>query len=340
MTLEQRIDAMVHIGNWMKANTPEWQEAKNRATISNPWFTPEFISLAERNIIEQFLNETKLLDWAESYKIPNEINNAATVGLVLAGNIPMVGFHDFLSVWMSGHNQVLKLSSKDQHLLPAILKELYNWHITTQNRVSIAEQLKGCDAYIATGSNNSGRYFEYYFGKFPNIIRKNKTSVAILSGDESKEELDALSNDICLFYGLGCRNVTKVYAPDNYSWDLLLEALRKYEFFMDDHRYKGNFDYHLTLLLMNQQSYLSNGSIILTENPSLFSPISQIHIGYYSNKTVLISELKENQDVQCVVGRDNIPFGNAQAPTLHDYADGIDTMAFLMRLENEVRLPS
>lgn len=340
MTLEQRIYAMVHLGSWMKSNPPEWQEAKERATITNPWFTPEFIHLAERNIIEQFLDEKKLTHWARSYKIPNEIDMPSTVGIVLAGNIPLVGFHDFLCVWMSGHNQVLKLSSKDPHLLPAILKELYNWHITTQNRVSISEQLKGCDAYIATGSNNTSRYFDYYFGKFPNIIRKNKSSVAILSGDESKEELDALADDICLFYGLGCRNVTKLYAPLNYSWDALLEALQKYQFFIDEHRYKGNFDYHLTLLLMNQQAYYTNGSIILTENPSIFSPISQVHIGYYSNKVELISELKKNIDVQCLVGKDHIPFGQAQSPTLLDYADGIDTMAFLLKLENEVRLPS
>ena len=332
MTLEQRIDAMVHLGKWMKANPPEWQEAKERAAITNPWFTPDFISLAEKNIVEQFLDEKKLQDWAASYNMANERNKAVTVGLVLAGNIPMVGFHDFLCVWMSGHNQVLKLSSKDPHLLPAILRELYNWHITTQNRVSIAEQLKGCDAYIATGSNNSSRYFDYYFGKFPHIIRKNKTSVAILSGNETKEELDALSNDICQFFGLGCRNVTKIFAPTGYDWAPVLEALNKYRSFIDEHRYKSNYDYHLTLLLMNQQAYWTNGTVLLTEQESIFSPVSQVNIGYYSDMQAIIHELKANPDVQCMVGKQLTPFGQAQSPTLFDYADGVDTIAFLKGL--------
>lgn len=340
MTLEQRIDAMVHLGEWMRSNSPEWQEAKLKAFQTNPWFTPEFIELAERNIIEHFLNAEKLQKWMSNYSFSDDINQSVTVGLVLAGNIPMVGFHDFLCVWMSGHNQVLKLSSKDPHLLPAILKELYNWHITAQNRVSIAEQLKGCDAYIATGSNNSSRYFDYYFGKFPHIIRKNKTSVAILSGEEQPKDLEALADDICLFYGLGCRNVTKIYAPVGYSWDGLLDALKKYQHFIDDHRYKSNFDYHLTLLLMNQQLYYSNGTIILTEQSALFSPISQIHFEYYTDKKKVITELNENQDVQCIVGSEWIPFGMAQSPSLLDYADGIDTMAFLAELNAEVRLPS
>jgi hypothetical protein len=198
--------------------------------------------------------------------------------------------------------------------------------------VSFAERLNNCDAYIATGSNNSGRYFDYYFGKYPHIIRRNRTSVAVLDGSETQEELDLLANDIQLYFGLGCRNITQLFVPREYDFLPLLNASRKYEHFLDFHKYKHNFDYHLALLIMGNRYYMNNDSLILTENESPFSPVSQVHYTFYDDKTQAENALENNGDIQCVVGHGHIPFGMAQSPSLNDYADGVDTMAFLMAL--------
>jgi hypothetical protein len=188
--------------------------------------------------------------------------------------------------------------------------------------------LKGCDGYIATGSDNSARYFEHYFSKYPHIIRKNRTSVAVLDGTESKEELEALADDIQLYFGLGCRNVTQVLVPEEYDFVPLLSALRKYDHYRDHEKYRNNFDYQLTIAIMNNRFYMSNDSIVLLENESPFSPISQLHYQYYSDKSAAIAALDKNK-IQCLVGKDFIPFGDAQKPGLKDFPDGIDTMEFL-----------
>jgi hypothetical protein len=223
----------------------------------------------------------------------------------------------------------MKTSSKDEVLIKHLVKKLYEWEITIQNTVSFAERLNNCDAYIATGSNNSGRYFDYYFGKYPHIIRRNRTSVAILDGTETAEELDALSNDIQLYFGLGCRNITQLFVPKEYDFIPLLNALRKYEHFLDFHKYKHNYDYHLALLIMGNKYYMNNDSIILTENSSPFSPVSQVHYTFYADKSEAEQIVKDNNDIQCVIGHDHLSFGTAQGPLLKDYADGVDTMKFL-----------
>lgn len=250
----------------------------------------------------------------------------------MAGNIPLVGFHDFLSVFLSGHSMTIKTSSKDEFLIKHLIKKLYEWENTIQNQVSFAEQLKGCDAYIATGSNNSGRYFDYYFGKYPNIIRRNRTSVAILDGTETEKELESLADDIQLYFGLGCRNITQLHVPEGYDFIPLLDTLKKYAYLMDYHKYKHNYDYHLALLIMGNKYYMNNDSIIITENISPFSPVSQVHYRFYSDKKQLEKELSDHQDIQCIVGKGHVPFGQAQFPSLMDYADGEDTMAFLKSL--------
>lgn len=331
MDLQERINLMAEIGTYLKADNEEWKTIKQQAYQKNGWFTPEFTQFAANQLADNFLQKDKLTAWAAHYHIDDTIA-PKNVGIVMAGNIPMVGFHDFLAVFISGHYQTVKLSSKDDVLLKHIFKLMYGLNIETQNHISIAEMLKGCDAYIATGSNNSGRYFEQYFGKYPNIIRRNRTSVAVLTGDESAEELSKLSDDIHLYFGLGCRNVTKIHVPEGYDFVPLLHAFKPYSYFAEHHKYKNNYDYQLSILLLNNIYYMTDGSSLLIENEGLFSPISQLHYSFYKPGEDPVGGLKNNEDVQCIVGRNAVPFGEAQNPQLFSYADGVDTMEFLLGL--------
>jgi hypothetical protein len=333
MTLPYRIDLLVQLGKYMLGNDEAWLEAKEKASYQNAWFNKEFVDLSCSNIAKEFLQKEKLLAWAESYHIPAENSSPKNIGVVMAGNIPLVGFHDFLCVFITGHQITIKPSSKDDVLLKHLVQQLYQWEITVQNLVSFAENLKGCDAYIATGSNNSSRYFDYYFGKFPNIIRRNRTSIAILDGTETPEELDLLSDDIQFYFGLGCRNVTKLYVPEGYDFVPLLKALEKYDHFFEFHKYKHNYDYHLALQMMGNRKYMTNGSVIFSEEKAFYSPISQVNYEFYTDKRALLDSLEGNEEVQCLVGHSLIGFGNAQQPSLTDYADGVDTMDFLLELK-------
>ncbi|MEI9956047.1 MAG: acyl-CoA reductase [Ferruginibacter sp.] len=248
----------------------------------------------------------------------------------MAGNIPLVGFHDFLCVFISGHNQTIKLSSKDDVLLKHLVQKMYSWDISVQNYISFAEMLKGCDGYIATGSNNSARYFEQYFAKYPSIIRRNRTSVAILTGNETTEELEKLSDDVHLYFGLGCRNVTKIFVPKDYDFIPLLKSFDKYKFFADHNKYKNNYDYQLSIALMNNIYYMTNETTLLIESDEIFSAISQLNYSFYEDAEKITAMLKDNSDVQCIVGHNYVAFGQAQQPGLFDYADGVDTMQFLL----------
>lgn len=198
--------------------------------------------------------------------------------------------------------------------------------------VSFSEMLKGCDAYIATGSNNSSRYFEYYFGKYPHIIRRNRTSVAVLSGTETGDELNALADDVYLYFGLGCRNVTKIYVPENYDFLPLLTSFKKYNYLAEHHKYKNNYDYNLALHILNKKFYMTNESIILAEENSPFSPISQLNYELYTDENSILTSLKNHPEIQCIVSRQTIPFGQSQCPSVNDYADGVDTLSFLKEL--------
>ncbi|MCW3110818.1 MAG: acyl-CoA reductase [Segetibacter sp.] len=331
MTLQQRIDLLVKLGDYMQRNCHEWQQVKEEAKRKNPWFVPEFIEMAAANISSAFLQKGKLENWVKEYNVPSENVKPVTVGIVMAGNIPMVGFHDLLCIFITGHIAKIKLSSKDDVLIKHLISVLNEWEPEVHNWISIAENLKGCDAYIATGSNNSGRYFDYYFGKYPHIIRRNRTSVAIIDGTETQEELEKLADDIQTYFGLGCRNVTKLYVPQEYDFEALLKALNKYEHYEDFHKYKHNYDYQLALLMMGNKFYMTNGTILLSKNESLFTAVSQVNYEFYNNREELDS-LKNNGDVQCIVGHGATPFGEAQQPSLFDYADGIDTMKFAMSL--------
>jgi Acyl-CoA reductase (LuxC) len=332
MNLQHRIDLLEKLGEYLTENCETLQAIKAQAFAKNGWFNPEFIDAALQNIATSFLQKDTLQNWANHYQL-NDTVVGKNVGIVMAGNIPLVGFQDFLCVFVSGHFQTIKLSSKDDVLLKHLVQKLYSWEVTVQNYISFAELLKGCDAYIATGSNNSARYFEQYFNKYPNIIRKNRTSVAILNGQETTADLENLANDIHLYFGLGCRNVTKLYVPKNYDFVPLLNAFKNYKYFADHHKYKNNYDYNLSILLLNNVYYMTNEATLLVENSGLFSPISQLFYEYYNEIADLKNRLAQNDDVQCVVGNNfDIPFGQSQQPSLFNYADGVDTMAFLKAL--------
>lgn len=334
MILQERIAILSKLGEYLFNNDPELLLIKERAYRENQWFAPEFIEIAIESIVANFLKKDKLDMWLDHYQIEPQNDTPKSIGIIMAGNIPLVGFHDLLCVFISGNNAVIKTSSKDEILIKHLVKKMYDWNITIQNEISFADRLNGCDAYIATGSNNSSRYFESYFGKYPNILRKNRTSVAVLTGNESIQELDALADDAMLFFGLGCRNITQILVPENYDFIPFLNALKKYDGLMEYHKYKNNFDYHLALLIMGGKYYMNNETVILTENISPFSPVSQIHYQFYKKREDLATMFNNNESIQCIVGHDYIPFGEAQKPSLGQYADGVDTLAFLQRLKN------
>ncbi|THU40733.1 acyl-CoA reductase [Niastella caeni] len=332
MNLQQRIVLLNRLGEYILQNNDNWQATKEKAGLQNPWFIPEFIDLASRNIALAFLQKDKLTAWANQYNIPTDNATPKNIGIVMAGNIPLVGFHDFLCAFITGHRQTIKPSSKDDVLIKHLVQQLYEWDESTRQLITFSEMLKNCDAYIATGSNNSARYFEYYFSKYPHIIRRNRTSVAILTGEETPEELDELADDVYQYFGLGCRNVTKLYVPGQYDFLPLLNAFKKYDHLIDLHKYKHNYDYMLAVLILNKQYYMTNQSILLNENKELFSPISQLNFEYYKPDERPENLLAGNADVQCIVGKNHLPFGKAQQPSLTDYADGVDILKFLLEL--------
>ena len=322
---------MVWLGSYLKNNDAEWQEIKQQAYHKNGWFTPEFIDIACDKIITNFLDKPLLENWVAHYHIDDNVERR-NVGVVMAGNIPLVGFHDFLAVFISGHRQTIKLSSKDDLLLEHLVKKMTAENSETADHISFAGILKGCDAYIATGSNNSSRYFEQYFAKYPHIIRKNRTSAAILTGEETPDDLQNLSDDVHLYFGLGCRNVSKIFVPVGYDFIPLLRSFDKYLYFADHHKYKNNYDYQLSIILLNNIYYMTNGSTLLTENEGLFSPISHVFFEYYSDGQKITAKLQQNEEIQCIIDNKAIGFGEAQNPGLFSYADGIDSMQFLLSI--------
>ena len=332
MKLQERKVLLERLGTYLTGNDPLWLETKEKAFRENPWFLPEFIDSAVTAISRQYLDAAALNELSVRYQIPEENPAPKKVGIVMAGNLPLVGFHDFLCVFISGHRAIIKPSSKDEVLIKHIISKLAEWQPDAASFLVISEMLKNCDAYIATGSNNSARYFEYYFSKWPSIIRRNRTSVAVLTGKESTEDLEKLADDVYMYFGLGCRNVSKILVPEGYDFIPLLEAFRKYDHLSLQHKYKNNYDYNLAILILNNKYYMTNGSILLVENDSLFSPISQLHYSFYSDEASLQAALSKQESLQCIVAAGRTPFGSAQQPGLCDYADGVDTMQFLLNL--------
>jgi Acyl-CoA reductase (LuxC) len=328
MNLNKRIELLVKLGEYLMADEEPYQNARIRAYEQNRWFSDEFTRHASLMVAQNMLNGEVLQQFAARYGVQEVQLSPKTIGLVMAGNVPLVGFHDLLCIFLSGHRQRIKLSSKDQVLIKHIIEQLVRWEPEIEQFIKLDDMLKGCDAYIATGSDNSSRYFEQYFARFPHIIRKNRTSIAILTGGESAEELAKLADDVHLYYGLGCRNVTQVFVPKEYDFLPMLNAFRKYSYFRDHEKYRNNFDYQLTIAIMNNRYYMSNDSIVLLENESPFSPISQLHYWFYEDVHMKISGL-DMEKIQCIVGQGFIPFGKAQMPEMEDFPDGVDTMEFL-----------
>lgn len=331
MNLQQRLEILSQLRQYISAQPTEWQNACRQAEQLNNWFTQRFIQTAAEAVAVNFLNNDLLRNWADYYHLDDNIT-PKTVGIVMAGNIPLVGFHDFLCVFVSGHKQVCKLSSKDDVLLKHLVTKMTEWNPAVAERVQFNSMLKDCDAYIATGSDNSARYFDYYFGRYPSIIRKNRTSVGILTGNETEADLSLLADDVMQYFGLGCRNITKLYVPTGYNFVPLLNALRKYSWMFNHHKYRNNYDYQLAIYLMNNIYYMTNDCIVMIENEQVFSPIGTLHYSFYQQKSDVIKSLQGNEQVQSIIGTDHIPFGRAQQPALMDYADGVDVMAFLLGL--------
>ncbi|RYY38922.1 MAG: acyl-CoA reductase [Chitinophagaceae bacterium] len=296
------------------------------------WFTEAFIGLSVGNIRNAFLRREALEELATRYAIPDQQAQPKKVGLVLAGNLPLVGFHDVLCTFLAGHIAYIKLSSKDAVLLPVLLDAAREWFPASSEHLIVSDRIANCDAYIATGSNNSSRYFEAYFGKYPHIIRKNRTSVAILNGNESAAELEKLADDICQYFGLGCRNVTQLWVPEGYDFEPLVRALDKYKELEHHNKFRNNYDYQLAMHILERRYYMTNGSVLLLEKESPFAPISQVHYQFYKNRADAESALANNDEIQCIVGEGHTPFGEAQCPAVDTFADGVDTLRFLLSL--------
>lgn len=343
MNLNERLDLLAELGHYLHSGgDAELDAAIQQSYLENQWFTEENARKALAAIATQLLDRQALSAWAAAYPIHPGHHPKATVGLIMAGNIPLVGFHDWLCVFAAGHRAKVKLSEKDKRLLPVLVKKMGAWqHESWAYTEFLTEHdlLTDFDAIIATGSNNTARYFEQYFGKYPHIIRHNRNGIAVLNGAESMADLYALGEDIFAYFGLGCRNVSKMYVPRGYQFDRLLEALHEYRELANHNKYKNNFDYNMTLFILNKVLYMANGCIILKEDPSLASRIASVHYEYYDQLSDVETMLSAQQhDIQCVVSNvalkntTALPFGKSQSPGLNDYPDGVDVMAFLTGL--------
>ena len=350
MLQKEKINAFVELGKFLSQFSLD-DNTKNDAVIDNDLFYDDFISLIELsqshngwftpeqvyfaiNSWSEALTEENLNKWLSSYNFSNV--KPKTVGLILAGNIPLVGFHDFLSVIISGHKVLVKTSSNDQKLLPFLAKYLISINPEIKNYITFTDgKLENFDAVIATGSNNTARYFDYYFKDKPNIIRKNRNSVAVLSGNESQEDLVNLGEDIFRYFGLGCRNVSKLFVPKGYDFQHFFKAIYEYKDVIFYEKYSNNYDYNKAVFLMSNFKLLDNEFLTIKEDTSYSSPISSVFYEYYDDLNELKSRLKKDADkIQCVVSNDivenSIPFGETQKPNLWDYADTIDTISFLL----------
>ena len=305
------------------------------ASKFNGWFTKENICFALKQWSE-LLKEKSLLKWLSNY--PNSNNQPKTIALIMAGNIPLVGFHDFLACIVAGHNLVIKQSSNDRHLLPCIVSYLTHEESLIKSKIKFVDnKIERFDAVIATGSNNTARYFNSYFKNKPSIIRNNRNSIAILNGNESENDLKNLSNDIFRYYGLGCRSVSKIYVPKNYDFNILFKAVYNWHPVINIRKYSNNYDYNKAVYIMSEFDIIENGFLMLKEDRRLSSPIATLFYEYYDDVSELKSKLNAiSTEIQCIVANGfsnrEINFGNTQSPALNDYADGIDTVDFLLKI--------
>jgi hypothetical protein len=334
MEIEERINAFIQLGTYIISYPESLATAVRQAGFYNNWFTEENCKKSLLAVAHEFLEKSKLETWISKYELPQ---SSKVVGIVAAGNIPLVSFHDILSVLISGHRLLLRLSDKDKKLTPHLLEKLIEIEPKFADAIIISDRWAKFDAVIATGSNNTGRYFEAYFGKYPHIIRKNRHSVAVLTGNETPEQLYELGKDMFDYFGLGCRNISQLLVPENYDFQSLSDALQPFIKLMEHNSYKNNLDYQRTLYMMNGVPFLNINFVNITENPALSSPVACIHFRKFSTTLELKEILNEMEnELQCIVSIDPtispLTLGQAQQPTLTDYADNIDTMQFLCGL--------
>ncbi|WP_421889678.1 acyl-CoA reductase [Marinoscillum sp.] len=332
MTLSERIEAFSILGDKIRAiSNDSLEEYARRAQLHNQWFTKENLSRAFEGIAFM-LEKDKLQQWLEPYE-PLSPEVPKITGIIMAGNIPMVGFHDLLSVLITGQFAAIKTSSQDTYLVQLLIDWLLEIEPRFKKNLEVRDRLTAIDALIATGSDNTARYFEYYFRNHPRVIRKNRTSVAILDGSETETQLQALGKDIFWYFGLGCRNVSKIFVPKNYDPKAFFEANEELNYLADHNKYRNNYDYHKSILLVNGVKHLDNGFLLWQPSEELVSPISVLYVEEYEGNEALKAKLEANADkLQCIVGNGHTPFGQAQTPEVWDYADGVDTVAFLKGL--------
>ncbi|NID11176.1 acyl-CoA reductase [Fibrivirga algicola] len=345
MNRQQRLDAFIKLGDVLRdpARKADREEAAYRANSKNNWFNPENVQRALDAIANQMLTREALTTWMNQY--PAEPTTPRWIGVVMAGNIPAVGFHDMLCVLISGHKLLAKLSSLDEYLMRFLIHTLLEVEPAFADSVKVVDRLNDADAFIATGSDNTARYFTYYFAKKPSIIRHNRSSVAVLTGHETTEQLALLGDDILTYFGLGCRNVSTLFVPADYdgqsfSFTPLLHTLEpRSSEFLSQHKYSNNYDYNRSIYLVNRVDHLDNGFLMITEQPGLVSPISVVYYQKYNDLDHLKTLLADYADKIQVVASANgwyagsVPFGQTQCPGLTDYPDGVDTMAFLAALD-------
>ena len=339
LTTKNRIDALAQLGDFLQSQDDALEQLIASAPNQNAWFTAGNTRQA-LSAIGKMLNPEDLEKWLED--TGNEVNlrEGKSIGLILAGNIPLVGFHDILCVLASGNKALIKLSSQDNKLIPFMLNKLVEIEPGFSGSFDFIERLSGFDAVIATGSGNTSRYFEYYFKHVPHIIRKNRNSIAVLTGEETEAELKALGHDIFDYFGLGCRNVSKLYVPAGYHFTKFFEAIEEFKYVSDHHKYNNNYDYNKSIFLVNLDKHLDNGFLLLKNDQRIASPLAVLYFEEYQSLVQLPQLLEPLQDgVQCMVSGAELPvdmavlpFGETQQPSLWDYADRIDTMAFLKKL--------
>jgi hypothetical protein len=336
MDLKGRIEAFSELGKQLAELPPEQRNhLMDLAAQQNPWFTNESVKLSLDGL-QRFLTLEKLNKWTSLYQLnPHE---GKTIGVAMAGNIPLVGFHDFLCVLIAGHRLKAKLSSQDSTLLPFLTEKLLAIDPSFKNQIEYAEQLKQVDAVIATGSDNTSRYFEYYFRNIPHIIRKNRSSCGVIFGEELGSELRDLGKDVFSYFGLGCRNVSKVFVPEGYDFKLLLDSWEGYSEIINHHKYANNYDYQKSILLVNGTPFLDNNFVLVTGSSALVSPISVLFYENYKDQNDLHAKIhSQKEKIQCTVSAKgwfdhSLPFGKAQYPELWDFADNVDTLKFLDEL--------
>jgi Acyl-CoA reductase (LuxC) len=339
VSLSDRVSSLVLLGHFLRdLSVAEIVSVCERAEIENPWFTQDNIKKSLNAIRDQFLNQEALHQLIDTYKLDDNIP-PKKIGLILAGNIPLVGFHDVLCCYLTGHISLIKYSDKDKVLLQFLIKKLIEINVNNANYFLEVSKLVAYDAAIVTGSNTTAKHFEYYFGHVPHIIRKNRNSVAILTGYETDEELQALGSDVFSYFGLGCRNVSKIFVPMDYDITRLFEIFESHKEVIFHNKYKNNYDYNVALLLLNKEKFLHNDMLILRASDQIISRIGSLHYEYYDhieNLTTMIGTHKD--EIQCVVsnaqipGVEIVPFGAAQLPTILTYSDGVDTIQFLLSL--------